>query len=190
MKLKFHKYVYEPAEDSYLLLNNLVDVEGKEVLEIGTGCGLIAIACYKKGAKRVVATDINPYAVKLAKYNAKLNNAKIEIIESDLFENIKGKFDVIIFNPPYLPTEEDEKLDGYINYAFDGGKDGRAVLDRFLKEAPKYLKDGGVIQLVQSSLNDKDKTLSILKNLGFKVEIKAKLKLPFEELYIINAKKL
>lgn len=80
IKLKLHPEVYEPAEDSILLLKNLVDVKNKDVLEIGVGTGLISIACAKKGAKKIVGVDINPYAVKLAKENAKLNNVNISFL--------------------------------------------------------------------------------------------------------------
>ncbi|ACV24417.1 HemK2/MTQ2 family protein methyltransferase [Methanocaldococcus fervens] len=190
IKLKLHPEVYEPAEDSILLLKNLVDVKGKEVLEIGVGTGLISIACAKKGAKKVVGVDINPYAVKLAEENAKLNNlnnADISFIRSDLFENVSGTFDVILFNPPYLPTSEDDLIDSYINYAFDGGKDGREILDRFIDNLPNYLKKGGVVQILQSSLTGEEKTVNRLKSLGLKVEKVASLKIPFEELMVINA---
>ena len=190
IKLKLHPEVYEPAEDSILLLKNLVDVRDKEVLEIGVGTGLISIACAKRGAKRVVGVDINPYAVKLAKENAKLNNVNITFFESDLFENVEGEFDVILFNPPYLPTSEDDKINGYLNYAFDGGENGREILDRFIYNLPNYLKKGGVAQILQSSLTGEEITINKLKSLGFKVEKVASLKVPFEELMVINAWRL
>ena len=190
IKLKLHPEVYEPAEDSILLLKNLVDVKNKEVLEIGVGTGLISIACAKRGAKRVVGVDINPYAVELAKENAKLNNANITFFESDLFENVEGEFDVIIFNPPYLPTSEDDKIDSYLNHAFDGGENGREILDRFIDNLPNYLKKGGVAQILQSSLTGEELTINKLKSLGFKVEKVASLKVPFEELMVINAWRL
>ncbi|MEO2117041.1 MAG: HemK2/MTQ2 family protein methyltransferase [Methanocaldococcus sp.] len=190
IKLKLHPEVYEPAEDSILLLKNLVDVKDKEVLEIGVGTGLISIACAKKGAKKVVGVDINPYAVKLAKENAELNNVNISFFKSDLFENVNGEFDVILFNPPYLPTSEDEKINSYLNYAFDGGKNGREILDRFIYELPNYLKKGGIAQILQSSLTGERETINKLKSLGFKVEISARLKVPFEELMVINAWRL
>ncbi|ADC69907.1 methylase [Methanocaldococcus sp. FS406-22] len=190
IKLKLHPEVYEPAEDSILLLKNLVNVKNKEVLEIGIGTGLISIACAKKGAKKVVGVDINPYAVKLAKENAKLNNVDVLFFESDLFENVNGKFDIILFNPPYLPTSEDDKINSYLNYAFDGGKDGREILDRFIYNLPNYLKKGGVAQILQSSLTGEKETINKLKSLGFKVEISARLKVPFEELIVINAWRL
>ncbi|XRO76748.1 HemK2/MTQ2 family protein methyltransferase [Methanocaldococcus sp. 10A] len=190
IKLKLHPEVYEPAEDSILLLKNLVDVKNKEVLEIGVGTGLISIACAKKGAKKVVGVDINPYAVELAKENAKLNNVDIICLESDLFENVTGKFDVILFNPPYLPTSDEDKIDSYLNYAFDGGKNGRGILDRFIDNLPNYLKKGGVVQILQSSLTGEEETINKLKSLGFKVEKVASLKVPFEELMVINGWRL
>ncbi|XRP96364.1 HemK2/MTQ2 family protein methyltransferase [Methanocaldococcus sp. 16A] len=190
IKLKLHPEVYEPAEDSILLLRNLVDVKNKEVLEIGVGTGLISIACAKKGAKKVVGVDINPYAVKLAKENAKLNNVDIICLESDLFENVTGKFDVILFNPPYLPTSDEDKIDSYLNYAFDGGKNGREILDRFIDNLPNYLKKGGVVQILQSSLTGEKETINKLKSLGFKVDKVASLKVPFEELMVINGWRL
>ncbi len=190
IKLKLHPEVYEPAEDSILLLKNLVDVKDKDVLEVGVGTGLISIACAKKGAKKVVGVDINPYAIKLAKENAKLNNVNVSFFESDLFENVDGEFDVILFNPPYLPTSENEKINNYLNYAFDGGKNGREILDRFIYELPNYLKKGGIAQILQSSLTGERETINKLKSLGFKVEISARLKVPFEELMVINAWRL
>ncbi|XRO75778.1 HemK2/MTQ2 family protein methyltransferase [Methanocaldococcus sp. 28A] len=190
IKLKLHPEVYEPAEDSILLLKNLVDVKNKKVLEIGVGTGLISIVCAKKGAKKVVGVDINPYAVKLAKENAKLNNVDIICLESDLFENVTGKFDVILFNPPYLPTSDEDKIDSYLNYAFDGGKNGREILDRFIDNLPNYLKKSGVVQILQSSLTGEEETINKLKSLGFKVFKVASLKVPFEELMVINGWRL
>ncbi|ADG13413.1 methylase [Methanocaldococcus infernus ME] len=188
MKLIYDKDVYEPAEDSYLLLKNIVDVKGKRVLDVGTGTGILAIASALKGGI-VEGIDINPKAIELAKKNAKLNGVKVKFYLSNLFENVKGKYDVILFNPPYLPTEEDDKIEGYLNYAFDGGKEGREILDRFIDQVPNYLKEGGVVQLVQSSLTDIEKTLKAFKLKGFSVEVVDKLKVPFEYLVVINAYK-
>ena len=72
--IKTHPQVYEPAEDSELLMENLVDVKNKVVLDVGTGTGIQAINAVKKGAKIVVGVDINPYAIEIARENALLNN--------------------------------------------------------------------------------------------------------------------
>lgn len=181
--------VYEPAEDTYLLAKNL-DIERKdEVLEIGTGTGLIAVYTAQR-TKNVVATDINKHAIKCALKNTISNKTyNLELRHGDLFEPITNeKFDLILFNTPYLPTSEDEKLDGNLNAAFDGGLDGREVIDKFIGDVKDYLKEEGRVQLVQSSLSDNDKTLQKLQELGFDAEITAREKCFFEEIVVITGK--
>ena len=182
-----HENVYVPAEDSYLLAENL-DIEyGKSVLEIGTGSGIVAMYASKLTDK-VTATDINFDAIMLAESNFKANNIdNIELIFGNLFEPIKErKFDVILFNTPYLPTEEGEVLDDNLNYAFDGGLNGRKVIDLFLNEVKNHLNDGGIVQLIQSSLSDNDETLNRLDELGFIAEIAKKEHYFFEDIVLIN----
>ncbi len=81
------------------------ELKGKTVLELGAGSGLISIYCAKQNAK-VTASDINPTAIKNIIKNSELNNVKLEVIESDLFDKIEiSKFDYIIINPPYFPKD-------------------------------------------------------------------------------------
>ena len=96
------------------------------------------------------------------------------------------KFDVILFNTPYLPTSNDEILDDDLNYAFDGGPDGRKVIDVFLNQVKSYLNENGKLQMIQSSLSDIDKTLEKLDYQGFISEIGASEKFFFEEIVLIN----
>ena len=170
-----HENVYIPAEDSYLLAENLEIKSGQSVLEIGTGSGIVAMYASRLTDK-VTATDINFDAITLAESNFKANNIdNIELLFGNLFEPVKNrKFDVILFNTPYLPTEEGEVLDDTINYAFDGGLNGRKVIDLFLNEVKNHLNDGGIVQLIQSSLSDNDETLNKLDELGFIAEIAKK----------------
>ena len=102
-----HDNVYVPAEDSYLLADNLQINEGQSVLEIGTGTGIVAMYASKL-TNDITVTDINFDACELAKTNFKLNKINnIEILFGNLFEPVGNrKFDVILFNTPYLPTEE------------------------------------------------------------------------------------
>ena len=198
--LKTHPLVYEPGEDSILLMENLVDVRGKKVLDMGTGTGIQAINALKRGCEIALGVDINPYAIRLSRENAELNKVDREgfFFQSDLFKNIDwimeelgiDRFDVILFNAPYLPTSQEERLEGYINYAFDGGVDGREVIDRFISEAGRYLKRGGVIQIVQSSLTGERRTLDMLKRYGFKGEKSASIRFFFEEIQVITARKV
>ncbi len=153
IKLRLHPQVYEPAEDTFLLAENLAVKGGEVALDVGTGTGLIALLMARK-ARFVLGVDINPLAVELARENARLNGIKnVEFRLSDLFENVSGKFDAITFNAPYLPGEPEEPID----LALVGGKTGREVLDRFIKEVPEYLNPGGVVQIVQSSITGVEK---------------------------------
>ena len=186
-----HENVYIPAEDSYLLAENLEIKEGQSVLEIGTGSGIVAMYASKLTDK-VTATDINFDAITLAEENFKANNIdNIELLFGNLFEPVKNrKFDVILFNTPYLPTEEGEVLEDTINYAFDGGLNGRKVIDLFLDEVGNHLNDGGIVQLIQSSLSGNDETMTRLDELGFISEIKASEHFFFEDITLINAYKI
>ena len=179
--------VYTPAEDSYMLAENLLIKDGQSVLEIGTGSGIVAMYASKLTSK-VTATDINYDAIELASKNFKANNIEnIELLFGNLFEPVKDrKFDVILFNTPYLPTENDEVLDDNLNYAFDGVLDGRKVIDLFLNEVKNYLNNGGIVQLIQSSLCGNDKTLDILDKQGFVAEIAVSEHFFFEDVVLIN----
>lgn len=181
--------IYEPAEDTFLIADNLDVRRGERVLELGTGCGLLAILAAKRGAK-VVATDINPLALECARTNAAENlvSNQIDFRCGDLFGPVGGElFDVIIFNPPYLPVEPHEKFNDTLEIAWDGGKDGRKVIDRFLEELPLHLELGGRAIFVQSSLSDPLKTIRFLEaNFEFKTIRK---KVFFEELFLFQCTK-
>lgn len=184
--------VYEPSDDSFLLAENLKINSDDEVLEIGTGSGIIAIHA-SKIAKNVIATDISYDALELAEKNIKTNDIKnITLLFGNLFEPLKKemknrKFDVILFNTPYLPTDECEILEDNLNYAFDGGLDGRKIITPFLNQVKDYLTENGKIQMIQSSLSNIEETISKLEELGFESEITAKEKFFFEEIVLITA---
>lgn len=183
--------VYEPAEDTFLLADNLDARRGERVLELGTGCGLLAILAAKAGA-RVVATDINPAAFECASANAVKHGVAddIDFRFGDLFEPVAGeRFDLVIFNPPYLPVKPNEALDGPLDRAWEAGPDGRKVIDRFLRELPDHLTPNGRALFVQSSLADISKTIRALEMGGFQVNTLHE-KLPFEELYLLRCYKI
>jgi release factor glutamine methyltransferase len=172
--------VYEPSEDSYLLARAaLLEIkEGERFLDIGTGSGIIASSLLRLGIWGV-GTDISPQAVKCARLNG------IEVIRADLFHGLKGKFDLIIFNPPYLPTSEDERNVGWINRALDGGADGRTIIYRFLDEARDYLRPRGRIMLVVSSLTGISEIKNKMVELGFQVYESLRERFFFEEIVVL-----
>jgi len=186
--------VYEPAEDTFLIADSLNQIvkEGATVLDIGTGCGILAIIAARK-AKKVIATDLNPHAVKCARLNAKINGVapKIDVRLGDLFQPIQKteKFDVIVFNAPYLPSFPHEQRT-WIGRAWAGGPTGRKLIERFIREAPHYLKRNGKILLVQSSLADIDETLKKFREANLKAQVIAEKKVAFETIVVIQASHL
>ena len=186
--------VYEPAEDSILLANCLKRVveEGDTVLDVGTGCGILAVVAAKR-AKKVIATDLNPYAVECTKLNSKTNGVanQINVRLGNLFRPVRKaeRFDVIVFNAPYLPALPSEQRT-WIGRAWAGGPTGRQLIDRFISEAPCYLKKNGTILLVQSNLANIRKTLEKLQEAGFKATVIAETKVSFETIAVIQASHL
>ncbi len=179
--------VYEPAEDTFLFADNLLVKKSDNVLEIGTGTGIIAIIASKK-AKKVVAVDINRYAVECARKNAEINRACVDIRWGDLFDPVDDeKFDLILFNTPYLPIEDDELVDDELEAAWNGGKDGRFVINRFIEGLVEHLNPNGCVQLVQSSLSNVEETTGRLMELGFEVSVTDSERFFFEEVVVLTA---
>lgn len=182
--------VFEPSEDSFLFAENLDVQEGDEVLDLGTGCGILGIVSAEK-AKSVLAVDVNPYAISCAKHNASLNGVrgKMGFLRGDLLSALytDALFDVILFNAPYLPSEPIE-LESWIGRAWAGGASGRDVVDRFIPQAVAHLKPLGRVLLLQSSLTGLELTVQKFKEHGFSAVVKAECKLPFfETIHLIEA---
>ena len=175
--------VYPLSEDSILLTESLDIRIGEKVLEIGTGSGIVSIQCALNGAD-VVCGDINPRAVALARRNAAANGVDIDVRETDVYSNIEGRFDTIVFNLPYLPVEDE----GELAKAWSGGPDGLGPLPRLLEGAPEHLLPDGRVVVVVSSLMDRaglDKTLE-----GYEVKVLGELPLFFERLQVLEIKPL
>lgn len=173
--------VYQPEADTFLLLE-AARKEAKpcdRVLEVGTGSGIIS-AELAKVAVKVIATDINPHAVTCARL------AGVEVIRTDLVSGIRGIFDLIVFNPPYLPTQENERMDDWLEYALDGGESGRAVIERFAAETGRLLGPAGRILLLISSLTGLSDVTELCIQNGFTVEIATQRPVEDEVLYVLR----
>ncbi len=172
--------VYQPEADTYLLLDAAKKEvnPGDRILEIGTGSGLISRELAK--VSDVVATDINPHAALCARCTG------VNVVRSDLFAGIRGTFDLILFNPPYLPTQPEERIDDWLEYALDGGETGRAVIERFAAEVGRVLAPHGRILLLISSLTGFEEVVDLFSRQGFKSEMVLKQKIEDEYLYVLG----
>ena len=146
--------VYPPSEDSYLLAKHISrDLKGKNVLDIGCGSGILSVTAAINGAE-VLAIDINKGALKSTQIMAERFGVKVETLGSDLFQNVKGKFDLILFNPPYVPADEmDKYLTKEMKMATTSGNMGVDLVNRFLKEFKQHLNQHGKVLMIISSLN-------------------------------------
>jgi len=171
--------VYSPAEDSFLMLEavSAIPITNKKVLDVGTGSGIQGLYCAMRGAI-VTVTDINPAAVIYAQQAAQTLGVTLTAVQSDLFSNVSERFDFVLFNPPYLPSETFE------DRTVDGGSKGRALATRFLAGLPKHLNEEGTALLLLSSQNDP--TSLIADQQVFEASVVAKRALFFEELQVLS----
>jgi release factor glutamine methyltransferase len=158
---KFHEQVYQPEADTYLLLSSVINEirDNDTVLEVGTGSGIIALNCSERA--RCIATDVNPHACRMT------HGMGVEVVRTDLYAGLKGPFDLIIFNPPYLPTAQSERIDDWLEYALDGGPDGRAAIRRFASGLHRILHPYGRVLLLVSSLTGIQETRELFAEQGF-----------------------
>ncbi len=171
--------VYPPSDDSILLIESLDVIPREKVLEVGCGSGVVSIHCAKNGCY-VTAVDVNPRAVELARRNSVANGTDIRVLESDVYGNVDGVFDTIVFNLPYLPVDEE----GLLAKAWSGGPDGLGPLPRLLEGAPDHLIPGGRVVVVVSSLTEPRALEEALK--GYEVRTIGEQRLFFERLSVLE----
>lgn len=186
--LALDEQVYTPAEDTELMLRalDLVDVqEDDRACDVGTGTGVLALALARRGA-RVVAVDRNPRAARLALANAARNALadRVEVVQASLLAPLRGPFDVIVFNPPYLPVEGE--LPGELAKAWEGGRGGIAWAPLFLAGLHRALAPGGRALVLVSSLGDARGFLELALARGFLPEPIAEAKLAWERLEVVR----
>lgn len=175
---------YEPAEDSFFLAEvisthiktiNLSFLKNIKVLDMGTGSGIQSKNFLTLGIKKqnITAVDVNPDAIK------EIKNIKIKKIKSDLFTKVKGKFDIIAFNPPYLPEHKYDKQPDTT-----GGKEGDETIVRFIHQLKSHLAKKGVCFLLTSSLTPNARWKAEAKKQKLKIKKLAEKSLFYERLYV------
>ncbi len=177
--------VYQPAEDSQLLADAVCERLAADaddvILEVGTGSGYIAGRISETTDARVIASDVNPHAVRQARGEG------VETVRADLVSPFADDaFDVVAFNPPYLPTDPETEWDDWMERALSGGEDGRAVIDPFLERVGRVLAPGGVVYLLVSSLTGVDEVAERAGEAGFSAVAVADESFPFETLTILE----
>jgi release factor glutamine methyltransferase len=180
--------VYPPQHDSQLLIDTLEKTElaqGRRVLDFCTGSGVVAIAAAELGAARVTAFDSCPHAVRCSRSNAIHAGVVIDVLEGSCSRALDyAPFDVIVSNPPYVPTPPAGDTDvipmtaGPAS-AWNAGVDGRAVLDPLCESAASLLAPGGAMLLVQSALAGVDDSVDALRATGLDAEVIASQLIPF-----------
>ncbi|XP_065214569.1 methyltransferase N6AMT1 isoform X2 [Planococcus citri] len=195
------KDVYEPAEDSFLLLDaieqdlkQLTSTKPNIILEIGSGSGVIitALASVFKTDAFCLAVDINIDACTVTKNTAQLNNVQVDVINANLLDGVhlREAIDVIVFNPPYVATESEETLVEGIAQAWAGGENGREILDRLLPSISKAISNTGVLYLVAISYNDVENLIVQMKPYDLKGEIIMRRQIQGELLFILKFSKM
>jgi release factor glutamine methyltransferase len=176
--------VYSPREDTLLMLDALehFELRDKSVLDVGTGSGILAMYSALQGA-RVVATDISVASTQVAKLAARKLGVSVDPVLCDLGSAVSKAFDLVLFNPPYLPSD-DRMTDG----ATDGGRDGIDVTERFLGQLPLCLKNEGFCVLLLSSLNDLERLRRHFPSLEFRKT--ASRSFLFEDLYVFRVSRI
>ncbi|MGQ9718238.1 MAG: HemK2/MTQ2 family protein methyltransferase [Nitrososphaerales archaeon] len=175
---------YEPAEDTFLLSDAVRRYSGKNVLEIGVGSGYVTAELSKR-SYFVVGTDISRRALRDAKrrlISLKRNN--IELICCDGASSFReGCFDLIVFNPPYLPSKK------IVDIAVDGGKEGIEVMVKFIAHSLGSISNSGKMVFVSSRISSYDKAIETLKEKGFRIREIGLRKLFFEDIFVMEASK-
>ena len=188
-------HVYQPAEDSALLARAVIESltaavpstpgstleSTPRVLEVGTGSGWVAQRVAAETDADVVASDLNPHACRQAR------ERDLRVVRANLLAPFgTDTFDVVLFNPPYLPTDPDNEWDDWMEHALSGGPDGRRLIAPFLDQVGRVLAPGGVAFLLVSSLTDYDAVVGLADEAGFATEAVAQESYPFEVLSILQ----
>ena len=162
--------VFPPHSDSWLLAAQMLAEpvpRAGSILDLCTGSGLLAVLAAREHRTEVVAVDVSRRAVITARLNARLNGVRLKAIRGDLFAPVGARrFDLIVSNPPYLPTTNGDPGSHSSARAWEAGPSGRRYIDRICREAPAHLRRGGALLLVHSAVCGEALTVKALEAAG------------------------
>jgi release factor glutamine methyltransferase len=175
--------VYRAQTDTEVLIRALVRsgrAAGSHVLDVGTGSGAVALAAWRAGAASVTAVDLSRRSVLTARLNCLVNGARVAVHRGDLFGPVgERRFDVVVANPPYVPAPTALLPRHRVARCWDGGVDGRTVLDRICAAAAERLTPHGVLMLVHSGVCGAATTLTRLADAGLAGSVVDRVRIPF-----------
>lgn len=175
--------VYRAQSDTAVLTRRMTGsglAAGRRVLDIGTGSGALAVAAARGGAAAVTAVDVSWRSVAVARVNSRLHRARVSVHRGDLFGPVGGRrFGLVVANPPYVPSDSDVLPRHRMGRCWDGGLDGRAVLDRICDGVADRLEPDGVLLLVHSAVCGADATLARLDAAGLAARVTDRVRVPF-----------
>lgn len=174
--------VYRPQSDTELLSRALSRSElarGRDVLDLGTGTGSAALAAARAGAASVTAVDVSRRAVHAARLNARLHRTRLRVYRGDLFAPVRGRrFGLLTANPPYVPSSTDRLPRRGMDRCWDGGRDGRLVIDRICDGAADHLVPDGALVMVHSAVCGAQRTLDRLAGRGMTARVTDRVRIP------------
>ena len=183
-KFKVTKDVLSPRMETEELIYKVIEYiksinkNNIKILDLCTGSGIIGITLRKELESKsleVVASDISEEALKVAKENAIMNEAEVKFIQSDIFEDINEKFDIIVSNPPYIAyndkiTMEDNVLNYDPHLALFAEEDGMYFYREIVENAKEYLEEDGLV-FFEIGYDQREKILKLANDNGFKAEV-------------------
>lgn len=175
--------VYRPQDDTSLLIEVMHRggyAPARTVLDVGTGTGAVAIAAARAGASSVTAVDLSLRSAIATWLNSRLHRAPVTVTHGDMFAPVTGRrFDLVLSNPPYVPSSGGMLPRHRKGRSWDAGPDGRFLLDRICDGAPSVLTDDGLLLIVQSELSGEEATLERLAAAGLTATVMARSHIPF-----------
>jgi release factor glutamine methyltransferase len=173
--------VYRAQSDTALLTEVLRDrVRGRHVLDVGAGTGALAIAAARAGAASVTAVDLSRRSAAATWLNSRLHRVPVAVRCGDLLAPVRGpRFDVVVANPPYVPAATRDPARYRMARCWDGGHDGRLLLDRLCAGLPEVLTDDGTALIVHSEVCGEQATIAAMEAVGLDASVIARAELPF-----------